>query len=402
MIRTFRYPLRPTKDQEVTLTVWLAQCCELYNAALEQRRDAWRKQRVSLTRYGQQKELTQLRGVDPQWAAVPAWVQRSALERLDRAFKSFFRRIRNGEPPGFPRFRSRDRYDSFGLPAGVYHVHGNRIALPKLGEVDFHKYRELRGELRDMRVHRGPRGWSVSFVCDLGDAPSKGAVRSAVGIDVGLEAFATLSTGERVKNPRFFRASEEMLARRQQALARKRRGSKSRCGAKRLVARAHERIHNQRLDFARKLAVALFARFDLVAYEDLQIARMVRGNLAKAIHDAAWGQFLRALQSKAEGAGKWSVPVDPRGTSQICAACGVVIKKGLSEREHRCDCGFVTHRDHNSALVIEGRGLRLGLLTEAPEGQNGLQEAESMTQGKKKEREGESKWQQHSSSPAAR
>lgn len=117
--------------------------------------------------------------------------------------------------------------------------------------------------------------------------------------------------------------------------------------------------------FARKLACALFARFDLIAHEDLRIARMVHGNLAKSIHDAAWGQFLGALQSKAESAGKWCVPVDPRGTSQACAACGAVAKKELPEREHRCDCGFIAHRDVNAAQNILARGLRVGLLTEA-------------------------------------
>jgi putative transposase len=189
-----------------------------------------------------------------------------------------------------------------------------------------------------------------------------------VGVDVGLEAFATLSTGERVENPRYGREAQEVLARRQRSLAKKKRGSSSRKEAKRLVARAYERIRNQRLDHARKLACTIFSRFDLVAHEDLQIARMVRGNMAKSIHDAAWGQFLRALQSKAEGAGKWCVPVDPRGTSQACAACGAVAKKELSERVHRCDCGFVAHRDHNAALNVLARGSRVGQLTEASEG----------------------------------
>ncbi len=183
---------------------------------------------------------------------------------------------------------------------------------------------------------------------------------------MGLEAFATLSNGERVENPRFFRASEELLARRQQSLARKRRGSISRQAAKRLVARTHERVRNQRLDFARKLACVLFERFDLVAHEDLTISHMVRGNLGKSIHDAAWGQFLRALSCKAESAGKWCVPVDPRGTSQRCSSCGAVVKKALDERQHCCpSCGFVTHRDHNAALNIIALGLSAGQLTEA-------------------------------------
>jgi len=322
---------------------------------------------VNVTLYDQQKELTKLRAVDPEWAAIPAWVERSALTRLDRAFKAFFRRVKAGQMPGFPRFRSRDRYNSFDLGSEVPRIDGDRALLPKIGMVKFHQYRELRGTVRHVSVSRTARGWAISFVCDLGDAPSKVPVRSAVGVDVGLEAFATLSNGERVDNPRFFRAGQGVLTRRQQSLARKSRGSNSRAAAKQLVARAHERIRNQRLDFARKLACALFNRFDLVAHEDLSIAGMVHGNFGKSIHDAAWGQFLGALACKAESAGKWCVPVDPRGTSQSCPACGVVAKKPLEQREHRCPCGFVAHRDHAAALCILGRGLRPAPLAEAPE-----------------------------------
>lgn len=364
MIRTFRYPLHPTREQEGVLTSWLAACQQLYNAALEERRDAWRRCRVNVTRFDQQKELTELRAEMPEWKAVPVDVARSALARIDRAFDGFFRRVRSGQKPGFPRFRSSERYNSFDLESRPPRVDRDRVHLPKLGPVKFHCYRDMRGAVRYVTIGRTARGWYVAFGCDLGEAPTKSPARNAVGIDLGIESFATLSTGERVSNPRFFCASERVLARRQRSLARKRRGSNSRRTAGRLVARAHERVRNQRIDFARKLAAALFARFDMVVHEDLQIARMVRGDLAKVINDAAWGHLLRALQSKAEGAGKWCVPVDSRGTSQTCPACGAVAKKELSERDHRCGCGFSAHRDHAAAQVILGRGLRQGQSTE--------------------------------------
>lgn len=365
MIRTFNYPLRPNRAQEATLEAWRVACQQLYNAALQERRDAWQKQGVSVTCYGQQKELTKLRAADPEWKAIPTWIARSALTRLDHAFKAFFRRCKSGETPGYPRFRSRDRYTSFDLGSDLPRIEENCVHLPKLGGVKFHRYREMRGELKHVNVSRTTRGWSISFVCDLGDAPAKVPVRSCVGVDVGLEAFATLSNGERVENPRFFRKSEETLARRQQSLVRKQRGSSSRRRQKQLVARAHEHVRNQRLDFARKLASVLFDRFDLVAYEDLAISRMVHGTLGKSIHDAAWGKFLSALVSKAEEAGKHAITVDPRGTSQICPVCGTIAKKTLDERQHDCSCGFSAHRDHAAAQVILGRGLRLGQLTEA-------------------------------------
>jgi putative transposase len=365
MIRAFRYPLRPTKEQEATLDAWRVACCDLYNGALQHRRDAWNRQRVSVSLYSQQVELTRLRAQDAEWATIPVWIARSPLARIDRAFQAFCRRVKAGQAPGFPRFRSRDRYDSFDLGSNPVRVDGDRVSVPKLGMVKFHKYREMSGDVKLVSVGRSARGWYVSFVCDVGVSPTKAPVRSTVGIDVGLEVFATLSNGERVDNPRFFRESAETLARRQQSLAKKCRGSSSRKRAKALVARAHEHIRNQRLDFARKFACALFSRFDLVAYEDLAISRMVHGNLAKSIHDAGWGVAINALTSKAESAGKWAVAIDPRGTSQMCARCGAVVKKTLDEREHSCpSCGFVTHRDHNAALNIEARGLRVGQLTE--------------------------------------
>jgi putative transposase len=139
-----------------------------------------------------------------------------------------------------------------------------------------------------------------------------------------------------------------------------------------MVARAHEHIHNQRLDFVRKLAMSLLARFDLVAYEDLAISRMVHGHLAKSIYDAAWGTFLHALACKAEEAGKWAVPVDPRGTSQRCSSCQRHVPKNLSQREHRCECGLVIHRDENSARNVLALGLSAAQLTEASKGPRGL------------------------------
>ena len=216
-----------------------------------------------------------------------------------------------------------------------------------------------------VRIGRSASGWYVAFVCDLGAAPEKIAVRNAIGIDVGLEAFATLSNGERVENPRYGRDGAAVLAMRQQRVSRRRKGSKSRQMAKVLVGRAHEAIRNRRVDHARKVAKEIVGRFDLIAHEDLVISRMVHGNLAKSIYDASWGLFLRCLASKAEEAGKHVIAVDPRGTSQQCSQCGTVVKKTLSDREHRCGCGCVLGRDHNAALNIIARGLRVGQLTEA-------------------------------------
>lgn len=354
MIRTYRYPLRPTKAKDAVLESWLLFCCQLYNAALEHRIGAWRSANESVSYKTQTSELAELRAADEEAAAVPSDVARSALHRLDRAFQGFFRRCKAGENPGFPRFRGRNWYGSFSFRPTP--VEGNRVHVPKLGLVRFHDYRPLEGEVKEVTIRRSCGKWFVCFTCDLGTAPEKVPVHRATGIDLGLTTFAVLADGSEVANPRYFRAGEECLARRQRALARKQRGSKSRERAKILVGKAHERIRNQRLDFARKLAAELFKTYDLIAHEDLNIRAMIRGNFTKSVSDAAWGTFIRCLNVKAESAGRWAVPVDPRGTSKTCSGCGAVAPKKLSERTHDCSCGLRLGRDHNSALNVLAAG----------------------------------------------
>jgi putative transposase len=224
--------------------------------------------------------------------------------------------------------------------------------------VKFKLYRPLRGEVLDAIVRRENDRWFICFQCDIGAAPQKITPINDVGLDVGLSSLATLSTGEAIENPRYFREAEAVLRRRQQALARKRSGSRSRQRAVKLVLKAHARIRNQRLDYARKVACGLIGRFDLIAFEDLNISGLAQTRLAKSIHDAGWRVLLHALACKAESAGKHAVAVDPRGTSQECSACGAKVQKDLSERVHRCACGCVLDRDHNAALNILARGRR--------------------------------------------
>lgn len=356
MIRTYRYPLRPTPAQAATLQCWLHTCCELYNAALQERRDAWRIARKTVTRFDQLLELTEVRAADPAIAAIPARIQRSALDRLEHAFTSFFRRCKRGDVPGYPRFQSRRRYSSFAFP--FVSTTSNRVRIPKLGSVKFHCYRPLGGVPRSVTISHGSTGrWYVSFSCDVGDAPAKTPVRSVVGIDLGLTTFATLSDGSEVANPRFFRGGEAQLARRQRTMSRRQRGSASRERARVQVAKAHQHIQNQRKDFARKLSVELFKKYDLIAHEDLAISRMQHGTFAKSVGDAAWGTFLQCLHSKAESAGKHVIAVDPRGTSQRCSGCGETVRKELSERIHSCLCGTVLGRDHNAALNVLALGM---------------------------------------------
>jgi len=329
---------------------------------LEQRIDAYKKQCRTLSYIDQTKSLTELRQEDPDFSVIPATVLRSSLKKLDLSYKAFFRRLKAGEKPGFPRFKGKDRFRSFSFMV-TPSLKDSKVLVPKLGYVKFHQYRPIQGTALDARIHKDSTGkWWVCIVCDLGEAQKRPPEpKNHVGIDVGLTSFATLSNGEKVDNPRFFRASEDLLAQRQRSLALKKRGSNSRQRAKKLVARAHQHIRNQRLDFVRKLAVTLFSRYDLVSFEDLNIKGMVQSpTLAKSIHDASWGLLAHALTCKAESAGKWAVSVDPRGTSQRCSRCGEspTQKKTLSDRAHLCDvCGLAMDRDENAALNIDALGL---------------------------------------------
>lgn len=336
---------------------WLAACCDLYNGALQERRDAWRKQRRRISHLDQSRSLTEIRRGDDAWSSIPVEVARSALRRLDRSFQSFFRRCKAGQTPGFPRFRSRRRYDSFSVQ-GRASVSGDRVRLPKLGPVKLKLYRPLRGRVLDVIVRRDGARWFVCFQCDIGAAPEKTVPVSAVGIDVGLTSLATLSTGEAVENPRHYREAEAVLRRRQQVLARKRKGSRSRRRAVALVRKAQTHVRNQRVDYARKIACDLVGRFDLLAFEDLNIRGLASSTLAKSIRDAGWRVLLHAIACKAESAGKHAVAVDCRDTSQECSSCGAKVQKDLKERVHRCTCGLVLDRDHNAALNILARGRR--------------------------------------------
>lgn len=361
MIRTYLYALYPNKHQESILYSWLGLCCNLYNAALEQRITAWRHHRKSINYNHQTKDLTDLRASDTAFAFMPAIMGRSALKRLDHAFKAFFRRVLQGETPGFPRFKSKDRYKSFSI--GKVSVSGNKVRVPNLGKVSFKRHRPFEGEIRNITIKRSASRWWVAIACEVGDPPAKTeTIQQDAGFDLGLTTFATLVTGsepvtsqaEKIKNPRYFKRGQDTLARRQQALQRKVKGSRSRFKAKRLVGKAHEHVHHQRLDHARKLASDLVGRYDAIFFEDMDIENLIKDNEhTKSILDASWMVFIQALVFKAEWAGKWAVGVDPRGTTQRCSRCQTWVAKGLNDRWHSCfNCGLELDRDHNAGFNI--------------------------------------------------
>jgi putative transposase len=360
--KTFKEKLRPTPAQEQALDETLWRCRDLYNAALEHRSTAWQRCHVSVSRYEQKAELEAIRAETPEYAAVHSHLLQDVLARLERTYQAFFRRVKADEKPGFPRFKGRNRYHSF-----TFKEYGNgarldngSLVLSKIGRIRVHWSRLVEGTPKTVTVSREADGWYVSISCAEVPIQPRPLTGRESGIDLGLESFATRADGEVIHNPRHYRKSERYLRMCQRRVARRKKGSKRRAKAVKLLAKAHQHITNQRRNFHHQEARKLVEQYDVIYHEDLRVRNMVQNHhLAKSISDAGWGQFLTILSFKAASAGKRVVAVDPRWTSQRCSSCGRMVWKGLSSRWHACpyaDCGLSLHRDHNSAREIPRLG----------------------------------------------
>jgi putative transposase len=361
-MKAYKFKIRrPSKRIIAQFEQALDICREIYNAALQERRDAWRIRRKHIGYYDQSAEITEVRALRKDVGALHNTVCRDPLQRIDRAFKAFFRRCKSGESPGYPRFKNKARYNSFtySWEEGM-RLKSDRLTLSKIGHVRIRLSREIEGEIKTCTIRRQVDGWFVIFAVKENHSPYIPKTDESVGVDVGLENFATLSTGEVIENPRWLRKSERGLKIAQRKVSKKKRGGKNRNKARILVGKRHLKITNQRRDFFHKTSNQLIREFDNVAVEELNIAGMIKNrSLAKSISDAAWNTFLQILTFKAESAGRrvWKVPA--AFTSQDCSRCGNRVKKSLSQREHRCvGCGLILHRDHNAAINILGRADR--------------------------------------------
>jgi putative transposase len=360
--KAYKYKLKPTPEQERAMSFVVRRCCELYNAALLERKDAWQKCRVSITLASQSAQLPAIKEVRPEYGDINAQVLQDVLTRLDRAFQAFFRRIREGQTPGYPRLHSASRYDSFtykqfGHGTGTYLDNGF-LVLSKIGRVAMRWSRPLEGAPKTVTISREADGWYVCFSCAEVPTQPLPPIGRETGIDLGIESFATTADGTRIFNPGWYRTAERALKTAQRRVSRRKRGSKRRRKAIALLAKAHQKVRRQRQDFQHKTALALVQQNDTIYHENLQPANMVRNHhLAKSISDAGWGAFLTILAYKAACAGRRVVGVDPAYTSQMCSGCGVGVMKGLSVRWRSCpDCGTELHRDHNAAKNMERAG----------------------------------------------
>jgi putative transposase len=364
-LKTFVYKLRPTPAQVALLTETVETCRHLYNHALGERKMAYQEHGESIGFARQSASLPALKRQSSYLPRVHSQVLQDVLHRVDRAFQAFFRRVKGGEKPGYPRFRGRGWYDSFTYPQwsnGVT-LDGGRLILAKIGAIRLHKDRPLDGTPKTCTIVRKADGWYASIACDVAPSPLP-PTGKAVGIDVGLESLATLSDGTQIVNPHYYRAAERKLRQAQRRLSRRVKGSNRRRKARELLAKAHLKVKRARQDFAHKTARTLVNEYDHISVERLNIRGMLKNHpLAKSISDAGWGLFRSILTAKAASAGRVVVEVNPKGTSQLCAQCGESVPKRLAVRWHSCPyCGCELHRDHNAALNIlkKGRGTAFG------------------------------------------
>ena len=407
-IKAYKYRLYPNTTTEKQLFWTLSRCREVYNAGLSERKDAYQiHERHTLMQtedghvvlaqmqanmkvravsyYEQKRDLVDIKQARPEYNDIASHVLQDVMLRLEKAMQAFFRRIREGQTPGFPRFQGRNRYCSFTYPDGAgwklaiskepegKHKGKAVLHLSKIGEVRVVLHRPLEGKIKTCTIKHEVGQWYAVFSCEV-PGPEKVSVSyEDVGIDLGVTHLATLSDGTFIEHPRCSRRGEKVLERRQQALSRKKRGSHRREKAKRLVGKAHRKIKNQRRDFLHKESRKLVNRYQLIVFEDIQTSNLVRkpkpkqdeatgqylpngaaakGGLNKSIQDAGWGTFMSMCTQKAAWAARTVIKVNPAFTSQICSSCGTVRKKTLEERWHSCECGTQLDRDVNAAINI--------------------------------------------------
>lgn len=335
-------------------------CRWTYNGTLAVRKNAYEQEGKSVSYYETKKLLPQWKEKKPELKGVHSQVLQEVVKRVDLAYQAFFRRVKDGENPGYPRFKGYGRYDSFTYTQTGFSLKPGMLWLSKMGEIKIKLHRALVGEIQRLNIRKMPTGkWFVSLVVEVKPDEPLAKTGLSIGVDVGLKSFITLSNGEHIDNPRFFVHEENALAKAQRKLSKAKKGTPEWAKAFKVVHRVHERIANKRDDFVQKLSLKLVESYDLIAFEDLNIKGMVRNHcLAKHIADAAWNKLITTTSYKAEWAGKRVELVNPSNTSQICSGCNQMVHKALSERVHRCLlCGLILDRDHNAAINI----LRLGL-----------------------------------------
>jgi len=359
MKTAYKFRMYPNRQQEAQLDLNLETCRHLYNLALADRKYSYETEGISRT-YEDQAAMLVVEKKDGNFTCVFSQVLQDVLCRLDKSFKAFFRRVKNGEKPGYPRFKGVGWYKSFTYPQVGFKLDCSKLTLSKIGSIRIFKHREVEGKIKTCTIKKDLLGhWYAILVSEMEDV-FQVEPKVAIGVDVGLKNMVALSDGTAIQYPRYYVQAEKKLAVAQRELSRKKKGSINRQVAKTRVAKLHQKIQNHRDEFLHQVSRKLVDSADLIVFENLNISGMLKNHhLAKHIQDHAWGKLIQFTQSKAAKAGKVVELVDARYTSQKCSQCGIIVPKTLAERVHRCpNCGLEMDRDINASLNIRTLGLR--------------------------------------------
>jgi len=376
--KTFKYPLYPSPAQAGLLEETLETCRRWYNTCLAERKNTWEQEHRSVGKYEQLREVKEYRKENEYAAKLHCHILQVVVQDLDKAFQAFYRRVKAGENPGYPRYKGKHRFDSFGLKeyGNGFQIDGRRLKLSGIGRVRVRWHRPIEGQVKTVRICRQAGKWYACFACEVEEKPLPPTGR-AVGIDVGVHHLLASSDGEVVENPRWYQSEQTRLRVLQRRVSRRKLGGSNRRKAVSALQRQHEHIARRRKDFLNKVAHAWIARYDLIALEALQIQNMVRNrHLSKSILDAGWGTLRQRLVDKAAEAGRQVILVNPAYTSKTCSSCGAVwADLTLEGRWIECSCGLSVDRDVNAALNIlwvgrtqwgKSTAMRLRLPQEAP------------------------------------
>ena len=317
---------------------------------LEDRENAYARCGVGLSYHQQTSQLKYLN------LEIHSQIAQDVLRRLDKAFKAFFRRVKNGDKPGYPRFKGRNQYDSFTYPQSGFKIKDGKLHLSKIGAIRIFLHREIEGKIKTCTIKRDGDQWYVSFIVELPDAEPK-KIKTSVGVDVGITTLATLSDGIEIENPKIMNKYNSKLRKAHRNLSRKKKGSNNRSKQKIVLANIYRKVRNIRKDYLHKASHFLVDNYDQIVFEDLQIKNMVKNHcLARSIYDASWSTLINFTTYKAANAGRVVEMVNPKNTSKECSVCRNIQPMPLSQRTYKCpNCGAVIGRDHNAAINILNR-----------------------------------------------
>jgi putative transposase len=376
--RAYKFRAYPTRPQQGRAVRLLRDHCDLYNAALQERRDAWRMRMVPVRYSDQSAQLREVRKADPDGQGRHSFTaQQQTLRRLDATFRAFFRRaMKSRHKVGYPRFKPYQRFDQVLFIAGngakwepAHADRWARASFQAVGRLKVNQHRPVKGPVKTLQLKREHRRWYVVVVAEAEAEPLPPTGRG-VGVDVGVARFLTTSDGHVVRNPRFLATAQAQITRLQRSKERTRLGSGNRRRLRRALAKEWRKVRNQRRDFHHKTARSLVNSYEVLALEHLNInnltlsargtveepGRMVaqKTGLNRSILDAGWGQFISILVAKAESAGRRVVRVNASYTSLTCHACGSRCTRPRQDTVICPNCG-VQDADLNGACNIATR-----------------------------------------------